>query len=70
MSDAALVAAITAIPPTLAVLWSQRQTRAQLSEVHAIVNSRLDQALRTISALEAEIRELKATLAKERPHGN
>lgn len=65
MSDLVVVAIIAALPPTLAVVMARRATKAQMREVHDLVNSRLEAALTTIKSLEAEVRRL--TTQRETP---
>ena len=47
----------------IGVIWRRieaghKKTEAQLVEIHSVVNHRLDEALATITRLEAEIRKL------------
>lgn len=70
MSDAVVIAAIVAVPPTLAVVatwWAgetkrraeNKETNAKLSVIHKTVNSRLTAALEQITQLQGEIRGLR-----------
>lgn len=66
MTEAVIVALIAALVPSLTILstWWQQNKRLdvqdrKLDEVHGVVNSRLDAALASIKALEAEVRMLK-----------
>jgi hypothetical protein len=53
VSDAIVIAAIAALPPTLvalAALIQARRTRAAVNEIHLTLNSRLSQLIEATSA--------------------
>ncbi len=56
-----IIALIGIIVPTMTVLLTWKQSATKLSEVHQVVNSRLDGALASIDALKSEIRRLNAS---------
>lgn len=67
MSDVVWVAIVAAMAPTGTVVLAWWQQHKQLTQVHQIVNSRLDQALAKISELEKELYHLRAELKRRPP---
>lgn len=61
MSDVVIVAIIVSVAPTLAVLATWRQQKKQVAEIHTMVNSRMEEALAKIEALEQHVRNLGGT---------
>ncbi len=63
MSDAVVVAMIGSASVVLVNLmtwWQSRGTRGKMQEIHVMVNGQRDATARTIEALTAELRRLKA----------
>lgn len=57
-----IAAAISAAATIFVVVWTNRGLRADVLEVHKVVNSRLEAALATIKSLEEQVRNLKTSL--------
>ena len=60
---------LSAIVPTVAVIWTHFSTKEQLVQVHSVVNGRFETALARIKLLEAEVRRLLQDIEaqQERP---